>query len=176
LIETERLQLHSMDEAHLDGLVAMNADPEVMAHFPAALSPTESEAQLRRMQAHQKNNGFGYRALIRKSDSVFLGFAGLGYPGYETPFSPCVEIGWRLRRSAWGEGYAYEAAQACLDHGFGPLGLSEIVSFTTIGNTRSQNLMRRLGMISDPTENFEHPMLVIGHPLSWHVLYRLHRP
>ncbi len=175
-LETPRLHLLPMAARHLDGLATMNADPEVMAHFPSVVSPADSAAHLKRMQAHWATHGFGLFALIRKTDSTFLGFTGLTHPSYETPFTPCVEVGWRLARTAWGKGYAYEAAQACLDWGFGALNLPEIVSFTARENHRSIALMQRLGMYSTPKEGFEHPMLAKGHRLSWHVLYRLPAP
>ncbi|MBL1435121.1 MAG: GNAT family N-acetyltransferase [Rhodobacteraceae bacterium] len=121
-------------------------------------------------------NGFGLFALHHKNSGAFLGFTGLTHPGYKTPFTPCVEVGWRLHRAAWGKGYAFEAAQACLNRAFKTLALSEIVSFTSRNNARSIALMQRLGMRSDPREDFEHPMLAKNHRLSWHVLYRLPKP
>jgi RimJ/RimL family protein N-acetyltransferase len=162
-----------MAASHLEALANMNADPEVMAHFPSVMSHAESAAQLDRIRAHWASNGFGLFALVRKADNAFLGFTGLTHPSYETPFTPCVEIGWRLGRAAWGKGYAFEAAKACLGWGFGALALPEIVSFTTCENQRSTELMQRLGMERDPAEDFAHPMLAKSHRLSWHVLYRL---
>jgi RimJ/RimL family protein N-acetyltransferase len=165
-----------MGARHLDGLAAMNADPEVMVHFPGVVSRAGSATHLARMKAHWAAHGFGLFALMRNSDAAFLGFTGLTRPSYETPFTPCVEVGWRLTRAAWGKGYAHEAAQACLDWGFGALKLPEIVSFTARENLRSIALMQRLGMVRDPEEDFEHPMLARGHRLSPHVLYRLQNP
>ena len=176
MIETERLLLKPMNEAHLGGLIAMNADPKVMAHFSAPVTPAGSTTMLAHMQTHWAKNGFGYCALIQKDTEDFIGFTGLTRPPYETAFSPCVEIGWRLQHAAWHKGYAFEAANACFEWGFGALGLNEIVSFTARQNRRSIALMQRLGMASDPSEDFEHPMLALGHPLSWHVLYRLTKP
>lgn len=161
-----------MGASHLAGLAAMNADPEVMVHFPSVVSQADSAAHLQRMQAHWASHGFGLFALMRKTDGAFLGFTGLTHPSYETPFTPCVEVGWRLRRAAWGKGYAHEAATACLGWGFGTLNLPEIVSFTARENLRSIALMQRLGMERDPQEDFEHPKLARGHRLSWHVLFR----
>ncbi len=175
MITTERLNLVPMGAQHLDGLAAMNADPAVMEHFPDVMTRAQSAAQLDRMQAHWAAHQMGLFALISSQTGAFLGFTGLTHPGYETPFTPCVEVGWRLHPAAWGKGLAHEAATACLDWGFGALDLHEIVSFTARANTRSIRLMQRLHMQTDQTEDFEHPMLEIGHRLSWHVLYRLDR-
>src|SRR5437764_1367293 len=94
-------------------------------------------------------------------------------PGF--PFAPAVEIGWRLTRAYWGQGYATEAARAALDDGFGRLGLDEIVAFTLPINQRSRRVMERLGMSRDPVDDFEHPGVPEGHQMRRHVLYRLHR-
>ena len=107
--------------------------------------------------------------------SPFCGFVGLSRVPFEANFTPAVEIGWRLDRPWWGQGYATEAARACLDHGFGPIGLSEIVSFTTTKNTRSRAVMERLGMKYDPACDFDHPAIADGNRVRRHVLYRLGR-
>lgn len=176
MIETKRLLLVPMAAPHLEALTAMNADPKVMAHFPEPLSPADSEAMLGRFTSHWAKHNFGYCAVVRGDTGAFIGFTGLAYVGYETHFTPCVEIGWRFNRAAWGHGYAFEAALACLEWGFNTVGLSEIVSFTTPGNTRSIALMQRLGMEHHEREDFQHPSLALDHPLSWHVLYRLLKP
>jgi ribosomal-protein-alanine N-acetyltransferase len=108
-------------------------------------------------------------------DQRCAGFIGLSSPGFEAHFTPCVEIGWRLARCAWGKGYATEGARLALAHGFDELRLPEIVSFTTVANLRSRRVMERLGMQHNPAEDFNHPRLP-GHPLERHVLYRLRRP
>ncbi|NOR62212.1 MAG: GNAT family N-acetyltransferase [Rhodobacteraceae bacterium] len=176
MLETPRLRLTCMGTTHQRGLSEMNADPEVMVHFPAVMTHAQSAAHLARMQAHWAAHSFGLFAMHHKESGAFLGFTGLTHPGYETPFTPCVEVGWRLHRSAWGKGYALEAAHACLNWGFATLKLSEIVSFTARENLRSIALMQRLKMQRNPCEDFEHPMLPLGHPLSWHVLYRISKP
>jgi len=105
----------------------------------------------------------------------FAGFVGLQQVSFSAHFSPAVEIGWRLVRSAWGQAYATKAARRVLHHAFEELQLQEIVSFTVPANQRSQAVMRRIGMSSCREDNFEHPRLPEGHPLREHVLYRLHR-
>lgn len=174
LIETGRLVLRRWREDDKEPFAALNADPVVMEHFPATLTREESDTFVERIEAAFEERGFGLWAV--EADGVFIGFTGLQVPRFTAHFTPCVEIGWRLARSAWGHGYATEAARAALEHGFGTLGLTEVVSFTAVPNVRSQAVMRRLGMTRDPGEDFDHPVLPEGHPLRRHVLYRARRP
>jgi RimJ/RimL family protein N-acetyltransferase len=102
----------------------------------------------------------------------FIGFVGLNRPRFEAHFTPAVEVGWRLARPYWGQGYAVEAAGVALNFGFEQLALQEIVSFTAAINERSTRVMLRLGMKHDPAEDFEHPSVADG-PLRHHVLYRI---
>jgi RimJ/RimL family protein N-acetyltransferase len=105
----------------------------------------------------------------------FIGFVGLSVPRFTAPFTPCVEIGWRLSREHWGNGYASEAASACLHFGFEKLTLKQIVAFTVPINKRSIGVMERIGMSRNPADDFDHPNLPLGDPLQRHVLYRLNR-
>lgn len=173
-IETERLVLRCWREADAAGLSAMNADPEVMRFFPATQSRAESDASLARVRAKWAADGYSF-AVVEAKGGGFLGFCGLNRVTFDAPFTPAVEIGWRLARSAWGQGYATEAARAWLAHGFGAMGLDEIVAFAVPGNARSLAVMARLGMRHDPSGDFDHPQLPVGSPLRRHVLYRLRR-
>ncbi|WP_307801619.1 GNAT family N-acetyltransferase [Microbispora triticiradicis] len=173
-IRTDRLVLRRWREDDKEPFAALNADPVVMEHFPATLTREESDALVERAEAAIEERGFGWWAV--EVDGEFIGFTGLSVPAFTAHFTPCVEIGWRLARSAWGHGYATEAARASLEYGFGTLGLTEVVSFTAVPNLRSQAVMRRLGMTRDPGEDFDHPVLPEGHPLRRHVLYRARRP
>jgi RimJ/RimL family protein N-acetyltransferase len=151
----------------------MNADPVVMEHFPGTLRRGESDELVERIEAGFRANGFGLWALEVRASGEFIGFTGLGVPEFEAHFTPAVEIGWRLARSAWGNGYATEAARAALTFGFEDVGLDEIVSFTTAANWRSRRVMERVGMSHDPADDFDHPGLPPEHPQRPHVLYRL---
>ena len=146
-----------------------------MAWFPAPLSREESDALVVRILQRWDEDGHGLWAIERKADGVFLGFAGLATHRFPAHFTPTVEVGWRLARSAWGYGYATEAGATSLAFGFETLGLNEIVSFTTVANERSRRVMERLGMTRDPVDDFDHPNLPVGHPIRPHVLYRLSR-
>ncbi len=171
--ETERLRLRQWRDGDYAPFAALNADAAVMRYFPATLTRAESDALADRCRRLIASRGWGFWVAERKMDSAFLGFVGLHEPA-GLPFSPCVEIGWRLAQHAWGSGYATEAARGALDWGFGRLGLDEIVSFTTLANRRSRAVMERLGMREDAV-GFEHPALPPGHPLRLHCLYRLPR-
>ena len=151
----------------------MNADPEVMAHFPAPLTREESDALVDRTEAGFAEHGFGLWALEVRSTGAFIGFTGLAVPSFEAAFTPAVEIGWRLQRSAWGQGYATEAARGALAVAFDQTGMREVVSFTSTVNDRSRAVMRRLGMTHDHADDFDHPRVPPGSPLRRHVLYRL---
>jgi len=172
---TPRLLLRAWRDTDLAPFAAMNADPAVMAHMPAALTRFESDALVARIRAHFDAHGFGLWAVEVAGGAPFIGFVGLATPTFETRFTPCVEIGWRLARAHWGSGYATEAAEAVLAAAFETFGLEEIVSFTSTGNHRSRSVMGRLGMRHAPDDDFDHPRLPMGHPLGRHVLYRLTR-
>ena len=172
MIETERLTLRRWQARDFAPFAALNADPEVRAYFPAVLSRAESDAQVARMEDGWARDGFSMAAAERRADGAFLGMVGLARVGF-APFEGAVEIGWRLGREHWGQGYASEAARAWLGHGFGALGLEEIVAFTAEGNLRSQAVMRRIGMRHDPDRDFGHPALAEGHPIRAHRLFAI---
>jgi RimJ/RimL family protein N-acetyltransferase len=174
-IETARLRLRAFQDSDREPFAALNADPEVMELMPKRLTREESEAFVDLTNQRWAERGFGLWALERREDRAFLGFAGLSAPRFEAHFTPCVEVGWRLARHAWGNGHATEAGAAALTYGFETLGLDEIVSFTTVANERSRRVMERLGMTRDPSDDFDHPDLPVGHPIRPHVLYRLTR-
>ena len=176
-IETPRLWLRRWRASDLEAFAALNADPEVMEHFPAALSLEETAQGMGRIDKHFADRGFGWWAVQAPGQAPdqasFIGFIGLAVPAFETSFTPCVEIGWRLARPWWGQGLATEGARAALAYGFERLQLPEIVSFTVPGNVRSRRVMEKLGMLY--SEDFEHPGIEPGHRLRRHVLYRLPR-
>jgi RimJ/RimL family protein N-acetyltransferase len=174
-LRTERLLLRGWREADREPFGALNADAEVMEHFPTTLSREASDRLIDAVGDGWVANGFGLWALEVREDGRFIGVTGLSRPSFEAHFMPAVEVGWRLARDGWGHGYATEAAQAALAFGFEEQGLAEIVSFTVPANVRSRAVMERLGMTHDATDDFDHPKLPEGHALRRHVLYRLAR-
>jgi RimJ/RimL family protein N-acetyltransferase len=172
-IRTSRLILRRWRDEDLAPYAALNADPRVMQHFPAVLSREESDAQAARIRKHWDDHGFGLCAVEVLGGAPLIGFIGLQRVPFEAAFTPAVEVGWRLAFDAWGHGYATEGARAALEHGFGALGLCEIVSMTVQSNERSWRVMERLGMKRAHREDFDHPRLPEGHPLRRHILYRV---
>jgi RimJ/RimL family protein N-acetyltransferase len=152
----------------------MNADPAVMRYFPALLTAEQSNAGIDIWIQQFAQSGWSNWAVERQDSGEFIGFIGLSVPRRLLPFSPCVEIGWRLKQSAWGRGYATEGAMACLRVGFEQIGLDEIVSFTTLSNHRSIAVMERIGM-RDTRANFEHPAVPEQSALRAHCLYKISR-
>jgi RimJ/RimL family protein N-acetyltransferase len=166
-METDRLLLRQWRDEDREPFAALNADPDVMVHFPAPLTRAESDAVIDRHQAMLVAGNPAVFAVEVRETGTFIGFVGLAVPRFEASFTPCVEIGWRLARSAWGHGYATEAARAVLAGGLEEHG--EIVSFTAVGNLRSRAVMERIGMTC--VEEFDHPNVAAGHPMRRHVLY-----
>ncbi|MGJ7508631.1 GNAT family N-acetyltransferase [Variovorax sp. GT1P44] len=171
--DTERLRLRQWRAADYEPFAQLNADPKVMAFFPAPLSRAESDAMADRCAQAIETRGWGLWIAEERASGMPIGFTGLSVPRPELPCSPCVEVGWRLARAYWGRGYATEAARGALQVGFERLGLQEIVSFTAASNLPSEAVMKRLGMVADGT--FEHPGIAVGHPLRLHKLYRMTR-
>ena len=174
-LRTSRLVLRGWRPEELEPFAALNADPRVMQYFLTTLTREQSDAFVReRIVPHFADHGFGLWAVEVPGKPHFIGFTGLLAQTFEAPFTPCVEVGWRLAFEHWGHGYASEAARAAVTFGFEEADLDEIVSFTAPANRRSIRVMERLGMT--PAGEFDHPRLPPGHPLQRHVLYRLRRP
>ena len=172
--ETDRLRLRQWLATDREPFAALNADPRVMEFFPATLDRATSDAMADYCEALIAKRGWGFWAAEIKGSGQFIGFIGLHTPSSDLPFSPCVEIGWRLAFEHWGKGYASEAARGALQVGFEFLDLPEIVSFTAVRNLRSRAVMERLGMREAPS-TFEHPHISVDSPLRLHCLYRLSR-
>ena len=152
----------------------MNGDSEVMQYFPSILSEEEVVKMLGRIKSHFDEWGYGLYATEEKHSKEFIGFIGLSHPRFESDFTPCVEIGWRLRKCSWGQGYATEGAKAVLNYAFTVLDLSEVFSFTALTNVPSYRVMEKIGMTREGV--FIHPNLPVEHALAEHWLYRITQP
>jgi RimJ/RimL family protein N-acetyltransferase len=170
-IRTARLVMRRWRDADRAAYAAMNADPEVMRYFPATLNRAASDASIDRIEDLFDANGFGLWALEVAATGGFIGFTGLNPMPAGVPGAGGMEVGWRLARRAWHQGFATEAATAAVDVAFGGVGLDELWSMTAVLNRPSQAVMLRLGM--QPYAHFDHPKLAVGHSLRPHIAYRL---
>ena len=172
-LQTQRLILREWSLNDVDAFAALNSDPEVMRYMPKLLSYDESKDWILWNQEFFKKKGFCFFAVELISSGEFIGFIGLNEPTFEAYFTPCVEIGWRLHKKFWHQGYATEGAKACLEFGIDELKLKQIYSFTASINLPSRKVMERIGMQYDPNGDFAHPRLPKDHELSYHVLYKI---
>ena len=175
LLQGKRVKLRDWVDADREAFAALNADPNVMRHFPATLTREESDRLADRIQDDLRREGFGLWAVEVPGEAPFIGFVGLSRPRFEAHFTPCVEVGWRLAHAHHGKGYASEGARLAVAFGFEACGLAEIVSFTPPENVASWRVMEKIGMTHDPSDDFDHPALPEGHRLRRHLLYRLDR-
>lgn len=173
VLTTDRLVLRAFGDGDREPFARMNADPVVMEHFVEPMTTAASDAFLERIRAQWQACGWGLWALERRDSGELVGFAGLSPVRFDAPFGPAREIGWRLARAHWGQGFASEAARRTLAFAFDTLGWPEVVSFTAVPNVRSQAVMERIGLRRVPDGDFEHPLVPVGHRLRPHVLYRL---
>ena len=170
----QRVRLRGWQASDRPAFAALNADPEVMAEFPAPLDRADSDALLERLDTGLNQRGWGVWAVELAASGQLIGCVGLNPAPENLPFAPAVELVWRLVRPAWGQGLAREAAQLAIDVGFTQLGLPQLVAFTACSNQRSRALMQRLGMVYQG--EFDHPALAHTSRLRRHVWHRLEAP
>jgi RimJ/RimL family protein N-acetyltransferase len=174
-IQTDRLLMRRWRDADRKPFAALNGDAETMRYFPSPLEEAASDAFVDVIESRFDQHGFGLWALEITATGEFVGFTGLNQPIPDgIPGAGGVEIGWRLARHAWHQGYATEAATAALDLAFTAVGLAEIWSFTAVLNEPSQAVMRRIGL--SEVARFDHPRIPAGHPLRPHVMFHLANP
>lgn len=161
LIQTERLGLRNWLPSDEAPFTAMCKDREVMRHFPGVLTSEETRNLINMLSEHFHAHGFTYFAMDLLKSGEFIGFTGLKYQTWESEYTPCVDIGWRLKRAAWGQGYATEAALACLDAAGPQFGIQKVLSFATDTNRASEHVMKKIGM--EYIGTVQHPA-ILGDP------------
>ncbi|MGV2928253.1 GNAT family N-acetyltransferase [Macrococcus capreoli] len=170
--ETERLIFRDWHESDLPLFQEMNRDFDVRRYFPDVMSSARSELAFYMMQREMTQHGLGLFAVALKSTGEFIGFIGMQYliptQQFDLPFMPCYEIGWRLRKAYWHQGYATEGANAVLQYAQQE-GIQSVYSFTSMLNRPSIHVMEKLDM--QFVKTFHHPLIKDYHPLKEHVLY-----
>ncbi|MGS2764084.1 GNAT family N-acetyltransferase [Sinomicrobium sp. M5D2P9] len=157
IFKSERLGFRNWTINDLTEFAKINADSEVMEHFPKPLTENESLEFIKRMQTHYEKNRYNYFATEILETGEFIGFIGLVDQDYKTDFTPATDIGWRLKKSVWGQGFATEGAKKCLEFAFNELKLEKVISICTVNNHKSENVMKKIGMVEKG--RFNHPKL-----------------
>jgi len=174
IIRSKRLGFREWLDEDFKPFSKMNADPEVMKFFPKNMTANETGDLIIRTKDYFQEFGYGLYAVDKLENNEFIGFIGFMKANFEASFTPCVEIAWRIKHEEWNNGYATEGAKACLHFGFEKLQLTEIYSFTSTLNVRSEKIMQKIGMIK--IGEFEHPKVEKGNKLRTHVLYKIEKP
>lgn len=171
LFKSSRLGFRCWQDTDSSLLFEINNDEEVMEFFPEKPSKNDTLAFIKRMQALYARLGFCYFAVDKLENNEFIGFIGLAEQVFEADFTPCIDIGWRLKKSEWRKGYASEGAKACLGFGFEQLALEKIMALASVVNTKSEAVMKKIGMVKVKT--FQHPKLLQHASLRDCVLYEI---
>ena len=173
MIDTVRLCLRPWTEADIEPFIQHTNTPAVMKWLGGVKSRGYIEDSVRdRFMRWQDEHGHSFWVVERKQDGAFLGFCGLKLADDAgSPVEGEMEIGWRLREDAWGQGYAKEAAAASLDFAFDRLGVPRVVALTVSGNAPSWGLMERLGMERRSELDYEGPPWAEGTV----IVYRIER-
>lgn len=168
---SERVGFREWTEEDIEPFAEMNASKKVMEYFPKTLSKDESINFVKKINAAFKEYGYGLYAVDELQTNEFIGFIGFSYPSFKLEFTPCIEIGWRIKQEKWNKGFATEGAKRCLKFGFDTLNFKEVYSFTSKVNTKSERVMQKIGM--KKAQEFEHPKIELGSHLKTHVLYKI---
>jgi ribosomal-protein-alanine N-acetyltransferase len=176
MLVTERLMLRPWWDDDWERMAAINGDPEVMRFVGGVQDREESDRNMARMLVKTMQDGFGPWAVEAPRVATLIGRVGGRRVKDGLPCAPCVELVWRIGRDWQGQGYATEAARAAVSDLFEVHGVAEVIAVTAVGNAPSRRVMEKLGMTTDPAEDFDHHLLPVGHELARQVLYRLKRP
>lgn len=171
IFTSTRLGFRDWQEQDIGPMAAINEDSEVMEFFPATQSREQTVAFISRMQAQLAEKRFIYFAVDRLDTGAFIGFIGMSVPTFIADFTPCVDMGWRLSRQSWGNGFATEGALRCLEYAFNELGIPELFAIAPKVNVKSEQVMQKIGM--KKVKHFKHPSLVNDAWLEECVLYKI---
>ncbi|ALS78656.1 GNAT family N-acetyltransferase [Planococcus kocurii] len=173
LFESERLGFRPWKDNDRDFFASMTADLEVMRYFPETLTKLQADQLIDRFNRHMDDEGYTMWAVERKIDRVFIGYVGLLEITMAIEGQGHAEIGWRLDKRFWKQGFATEGALACLAYAFDVLHMTAVYSFTATINVPSETVMKKIGM--SKIGEFQHPKLACDSPLKTHVLYKIEK-
>ena len=170
IFTSDRLGFRNWELADIDKMHEINSDAGVMEFFPDVLTKEQTSDFVLRMKKQFVAKGFCYFAVDKLENYEFIGFIGLSEQTYKADFTPCVDIGWRIKRSEWNKGFATEGAKRCLEYALNYMKLEYIYSIAPKINVKSEYIMTKIGM--EKLYEFEHPLLINNEKLRTCVLYK----
>ncbi|GAA5090381.1 GNAT family N-acetyltransferase [Chryseobacterium ginsengisoli] len=170
IFTSQRLGFRNWESTDIEEMFQINTDEEVMEFFPGIATKEQIIDFIERMKSQFVYKGFCYFAVDKLENGEFIGFIGLSEQTYEAEFTPCIDIGWRIKRNEWNKGFATEGAKRCLDYALNDLKIKEIYSIAPKINTKSEHIMTKIGLRKQ--YEFEHPLLINDERLKICVLYK----
>lgn len=174
-IKTKRLIMRDWKKSDIQEFVKMNKDRDVRRYFPSVLSAEASKKRAVEIQQDIEDRGFGLFAVERRDTGEFIGFTGMQVLEEDGPFRleilPCIEIGWRLAKKHWNQGFATEAAEGVLKFAERHTDIKEVYALAAKRNVPSISIMEKVGM--KKVDEFDHPQVIDGHSLKKHVIYTI---
>jgi RimJ/RimL family protein N-acetyltransferase len=170
IFTSERLGFRNWELTDIDKMHQINSDEKVMEFFPSNLTKEQTTEFVERMKKLFENKGFCYFAVDKLEDNEFIGFIGLSEQSFKANFTPCVDIGWRIKNSEWNKGFASEGAKKCLDYALNDLKIENVYSIAPKVNIKSEHIMTKIGLIKQ--FEFEHPLLTKNDRLKTCLLYK----
>ncbi len=157
IFTSRRLGFRGWEESDLDAFLEVSGDPEVMEFFPNLATKESGLDFIKWSKECYEKHGYCYYAAEELASGKVIGFIGIHWQTFEADFTPCTDIGWRLNKKYWNKGYATEGAKRCLEYAFDELNLKKIYSMASLGNVKSFNVMKKIGM--KKVDSFFHPAL-----------------
>lgn len=170
LFTSSRLGFRLWQDSDLLSFSAMNADKETMRYFEKSLTEDESKAMMERMNKLFADRGYCYFAAESLETGEFIGMIGMGWKTFEAEFTPCVDIGWRLDKRFWNQGFATEGAIRILNYAK-ERGIKEVFSIASKSNLASVRVMEKIGL--NYLRDFDHPDLIRSPQLNPCCLYSI---
>jgi RimJ/RimL family protein N-acetyltransferase len=165
-----RIGFRRWHETDLEAFTAINTDPEVMRFFQRPLPKADTQAMMERMERLYEEKGFCYFAVDDLESQTLIGTIGLGWKTFEADFTPTVDIGYRIGKAWWNQGFSTEGAAACL-HYARQLQIPKVVAMASIGNLASIQVMKKIGM--QHWKEFDHPELQDSPGIQRCTLYQI---
>jgi RimJ/RimL family protein N-acetyltransferase len=147
ILETSRLRLREFTPADVESLETVLGDPIAMRYYPAAFDRKGVELWIEKNIGRYRLNGHGLWAMLLRSTGELIGDCGCTVQ--EVEGVKHVEVGYHVRRDLWGNGFATEAAQACIEYAFGKLGLDRVISLIRPENVPSRRVAEKNGLVCE---------------------------